>query len=269
MSPSWRERFCIGLAPERVAVLRFARGLRPRLAADRVRECGEAAGPAWTAALAALDALLDDLSASGGLASVALSNQFVRYAEVPWTQGVLSDRDRDALAADCFRAVYGEAVDGWQFVLAAPQFGRASLAAAVDKELVESLRAMLAGRRMRLASLRPHLAIAFDRSRRHLLPADDGFAVIEPGGVTALFRRGDDWTAVANRRLRGSGEAAASLGQCLDFDRLQGGSGAVAVLAPAGALDVKVINGRPLRPLGGLAGPWPEDPWRALAWSAA
>jgi len=270
VSPSWRDRWRIGLSPGRVAVLRFRRGLRPALAADRVRDCDDIAGPAWRGALAALEALLAEMDAGGGQADVALSNQFVRYVEVPWTDGVIADKDRRALAADCFRAVHGEAVAGWQVTCAAARFGSASLAAAVDQALVEELRALLAGRRLRLGSLRPHLATAFDAACGQLRDDDGGLGVVEPGCVTALFRRGGQWTAVTNRRYRGDEAAAmASLGQCLDGDRLQGGEGALALLAPGAAIDADVIGGRPLRRLAGLTGPWPDDPWRALAWSAA
>lgn len=269
MSPSWLERWRIGLAPERVALLRFKRGLQPALIADHVRDCPQKSGPSWSGALEALDALLGEISANGGSANVALSNQFVRYAEVPWTPGVLTDKDRVALAADCFRSIHGDTVDAWQVVPAATRFGRSSLAAAVDKQLIDELRTLLAARRMRLASLRPHLAAIFDAARTQLRADDGGFAIVEPGCVTALFRRGAAWGAVANRRLREPDEAVASLGQCLDIDRLQGGDGAVAVMAAGSMASVDVMAGRSLRPLAGLAGPWPEDPWRALAWSAA
>jgi hypothetical protein len=270
VSPSWRNRLAIGLAPERVAVVQLKRGLRPTLGADRVRACAEASGAPWAGALETLDALLGELPAKGGTASVVLSNQFVRYVEVPWTTGVYSDKDRLALASDCFRAVHGEAADHWQVVLDAPHFGRANLAAAVDRALVDGLRATLANRHLRLGSLRPHLAAAFDLWRSQLQADEGGFVVVEPGCVTALFRRGEAWSAVTNRRYRPTAdEAMSSVRQCIDADRLQGGEGAVALLAPGGAVDAKALGDRPVRRLTGLAGPWPEDPWRTLAWSAA
>lgn len=270
MSPSWRERRLIGLAPDHVAVIEVKRGLRPVLGADRLRACAQAPGSLWVGALAALDGLLDDMALKNGNASVVLSNQFVRYVEVPWTAGVYQEKDRLALAADCLRAVHGEAASQWQVTLDGPRFGSGNLAAAVDAGLVDGLRAVLDKRKTRLDFLRPHLTAAFDRWRPQLHADEGGFAVIEPGSVTALFRRGAAWSAVANRRCRREvpGEAGKSLRQCVDADRLHGGEGGVALLAP-GVADLLTAGERPMRRLTGLGGPWPEDPWRSLAWSAA
>ncbi len=270
MSPSWRDRLLVGLAPDRVAVVQLKRGLRPSLGADGVRDCAEVSGAPWAGALAALDGLLGELPATGGTASVVLSNLFVRYVDVPWTPGIFTDKDRLALATDCFRAVHGEAADSWRVILDAPRFGRGNLAAAVDGALIDGLRATLGNRRLRLVSLRPHLAAAFDLWRAQLQADDGGFVVVEPGCVTAMFRRGDAWAGVANRRYRKdvADEAMTGVRQCIDADRLQGGEGAIALLAPGSAADAPNVGERPLRRLTGLAGPWPEDPWRALAWSA-
>jgi hypothetical protein len=268
VSPSWRDRRLVGLAPDHVAVIAVKRGLRPPPGADGVRACAATSGSAWAGALAALDGLLDEMALTGGSASVVLSNQFVRYVEVPWTAGVHQEGDRLALAADCLRAVHGEAASDWHVTIGAAHFGLGNLAVAVDGALVDGLRATLARRRMRLVSLRPHLAAAFDRWRSRLQADDGGFAVVEPGCVTALFRRGQAWSAVANRRYRRemADEAAKTLRQCVDADRLHGGEGGVALLAPGVA--ALAAGERPLRRLNGLAGPWPEDPWRSLAWSA-
>lgn len=271
MSPSWRDRLLIGLAPDRVAVIELKRGLHPALGIHGVRGCPEVAGTPWVAAVSRLDEMLVKLPPKGGVASVVLSNQFVRYVTVPWTPGIYSDEDRLALATDCFRAIHGEIAGSWRVVLDGARFGQGNLAAAIDGPLVEALRDVLERHRWRLGSLRPHLAAAFDRWRASLEPSDGCFVVVEPGCVTALFRRGDAWAGVDSRRFRrrSTGQATLTLKQCIDSDRLQGGEGAVALLAPGAVPEAQGTADRPVRRLAGLAGPWPEDPWRALAWSAA
>lgn len=271
MSPSWHDRLLIGLAPDRVAVIQLKRGLHPSLGVHGVRGCPEVAGAPWIAALNRLDEMLEKLPPKGGVASVVLSNLFVRYVTVPWTPGIYTDKDRLALATDCFRAIHGEIAGSWRIVFDAASFGHGNLAAAVDEALVEGLHEILERHRWRLGSLKPHLATAFDRWRPRLEASDGCFAVVEPGCVTALFRRGEVWAAVDSRRFRrrSTGQATLTLKQCIDSDRLQGGEGAVALLAPGSVPDAQGTADRPLRRLAGLAGPWPEDPWRALAWSAA
>ncbi len=272
MSPSWRDRLLIGLAPDRVALVEMQRGLRPCLGVTGVRSCDETDGIAWEAALGRLGDMVERVPHVGsGAAHVILSNEFVRYVHVPWTPGIHAEKDRLALAADCFRAIHGEATDNWRIILDPPKYGRGSLAAAVDRALPERLREVLAKRRWRLASLRPHLSAAFDLWRPRLRKSDGCFAVVEPGCVTALFRRGDEWVTVDNRRFRhgSSTKAALTLKQCVDTDRLQGGEGAVALVAPGMLPGTQGSADRPLRRLKAFAGPFPEDPWRAMAWIAA
>jgi hypothetical protein len=273
VSPSWRNRLLIALAPDGVAVIRVKRGWQPQVAADVVRECAtspEEAGkpaPLWAAALAELDGLLEEMAPPAGMARVVLSNQFVRYGQVPWTENVYAEGDRQALASGCFRAVFGEAADGWRIAVEPTHYGCGSLAAGVDAPLVDGLRVVLGRRRQQLASLQPHLTAAFGHWHKRLESADGGFAVVEPGCVTALFRRAGRWGDVANRRCRSSDprEAAQLIRQCVDADGLQGGGGGVAVLAPGTDLATEVAPGRLLA--GG--GPWPGDPWRTMAWNAS
>jgi hypothetical protein len=278
VSPSWRDRLLIGLAPERVAAVHVKRGLRPALGGDVVGDCSaasDASAAPWVNALTALDGLLDSLPQVAGDASVVLSSQFVRYVRVPWTEGVLAEKDRQALAAGCFRAVYGEAVERWRIVVDAPRYGCDNLAAAVDEALVDGLREILARRRLRLTAVRPHLAAAFNRWQPRLEAGDGGFVLVEPGCVTSLFRRRGQWVEVANRRCRDPGEAAEIIRQCVDAERILGEEGSVVVLAPGTPLETKAsaTNGtnsnRQLRRLNGLGEPWPDDPWRSMAWSAA
>lgn len=271
MLRSRRERLLIGLAPDRVALIKLKPGKRLAPSMHGVRGCVETPGASWSGALSRLDWMLDQLPPSGGTASVVLSNQFVRYVDVPWTPGVYQDKHRLALATDCFRAIHGEVVDGWRVVLDGPSYGRGSLAAAVDDALVDSLAEMLERHQWRLASLRPHLSAAFDRWQTSLEEDDGGFVVVEPGCITALFRRDGAWLAVDNRRYRrrSTDQAALTLRQCIDADHMQGGTGSVVLLAPGTVPDAQGIGTRPLRRLSGAIGPWPNDPWRSLAWSAA
>lgn len=271
MSLLRRDRLLIGLAPDRVAVIKLKDGHRSRPNAHAVRRCLDVGGTPWVGALEMLDYMLGKLPPKGGRATVVLSNEFIRYANVPWTPGVYTDKERLALATDCFRAVHGEVADSWRVILNAPRYGRGTLAAAVDDTLVSQMSELLTKHQWRLCSLRPHLSAAFDRWLPRLEASDGCFIVVEPGCVSALFRRGNDWASVDNRRFyrQSASNAVLTLKQCIDTDRLQGGEGAVALLAPSAVPDAQGTADRPLRRLSGLAGPWPDDPWRSMAWNAA
>lgn len=271
MSRSWHSRMLIGLAPDRVSIIQLKPGKRLAPATHGVRSCVETAGAPWVAAVNRLEWMLEQVAPICGTADVVLSNQFVRFTDVPWTPGVYKDQDRQALAVESFRNIHGDVVDGWRVVLESQSFGRSSLAAAIDHALVDSLSDMLSRLNWRLSSLRPHLSAAFDRWQSYLDEEDGGFVVVEPGCVTGLFRRDGAWNVVDSRRYRRKSydRAALTLRQCIDADHLQGGSGSVAVVAAGAELDVESTPERPLRRLTGHFGPWPDDPWRSLAWSAS
>lgn len=270
MSLSWRDHLLIGLAPDRVAVLHLRRGLRPMPGVDRARDCpavADGSAPPWSGALQALGDLLPELPPAAGGARVVLSNRFVRYGRVPWTEGVFADADRRALARESMRGVHGDAVDAWHLTVDAPRYGCDALSAAIDALLLERLRAVLARRRLRLAALRPHLATALQHWQARFTPADTGFVLVEPGCVTSLYRRYGRWTEVANRRYRAPGDATGTVRQIVDAARVEGGAGGVVLLAPGVAIDAG--GGAGLRRLPGSGNPWPDDPWRSMAWSAA
>lgn len=225
--------------------------------------------PAWQRSLAVLERVLEELSPAGGRADVVLSNSFVRYGVVPWTENAYARRDRQALAAGHFRTVYGAAADAWRIVVDAPHFGQDALAAAVDGALPEALRDALARHRLRLASLHPHLVAALARSQRRLEADCGAFILVEPDMVSGLFRRGAGWAQVVNRRYRRGAIAQAeqAVVQCIETDRMQGGGGPVALVAPGVPLSLDA--NAPCRVLKEEPGPWRNDPCCAMAWSAA
>lgn len=268
MSPLWRNRLLIALTPERVAVMRLKRGLRPKQIDRFVRDCGSVgdAIPAWAGVVSALGSLLTDLPPGGGDACVVLSNHFVRHGKVPWTTGIYSDRDREILAAGCFRAIHGDSVEHWRVATGTPHFGESVLAAAIDTDLIEGLRAILTRHNWQLAVLRPHLATAFDCWRKRLLADDGGFVVLESGCLTALFCRQGRWTDVSHRRYRQdvAEDPVRLLRQCIDTDSAHGGTGAIALWAPGMLrMQVEVSGNRSVRLLESI-----EDPWFGMAWSA-
>lgn len=268
MSPSWRERWLVSLAPRRLGVLRFAPGLQPRLRDGAAHDYeSEPGAPAWAAGVRLLGGLLEGAARPVSL-SVVLSNHFVRYAVVPWTEGVRGESQRLAVARAQFLGLFGAEAAAWAAALEPARHGQPAMAAAVDAGLLDSLRALAArGRGVRLRSVQPHLAAALNACRR-ALAAGDSLALAEPGRLTIAFRRGDAWSEVVSRRVatEDGEQLASALRQCLEVDTMAGGSGSVLLLAPRlPALPETVIGPRAVkRPSA------PDDePWRAMARLAA
>ena len=205
MSPSWVERWRIGLAPDGAEVLR-RRGFGRAAAAPHRVDCTPRPGePPWTAAIDALAQALEEAGAAGGAfgreTGVVLSNHFARYIVLPWQPELSGPDELEALARLRFGAVFGEAPDGWTLRCSEGGWGRPSLACAVDTALIDALRGALGRRRLRLASVQPLLMAAFNDLRRSLA-GDAILAIAEPGRLCLAMLSGGTLDAVSSRRTR-------------------------------------------------------------------
>jgi hypothetical protein len=204
VSPSWRDRIGVSLSPGSVALLRFARGWQPQLAHSEVArddaEVDDAPGSVAVRLLASM--LAGESTSKPADVSVVLSNHFVRYIMLPWSD-VVSDEDWQALAQHQLRAVYGDIALDWATAVAWQGPERPVLACASPKVLLDTLHATVRSAGMRLQSVTPYFVAAFNFCRRRL--PDDGFwfGVVEPGRCAFGGVEQGAWVSVASRRLAG------------------------------------------------------------------
>ena len=126
----------------------------------------ESAPEPWRASLEAFRAGLRDRRGALGRVEVVLSDHFVRYVLIPWSESVVSDGDRLALARLSFRDVYGHLSDTWDLSVDQQRAGEASFACAVDRALIADLRGMVSLAGGRLDSVRPALTDCLNSHRR-------------------------------------------------------------------------------------------------------
>ena len=200
MSLLSRRRVVVGIAPHEVTL------------EGKAVSCDATLGARpWQGALEALKALK-----LAGRASVVLSNHFVRYALVPWSNALANEAEEQAYVRHHFSKIHGERAKSW--ALSWSENGKGScLAAAIDGELVAELKRALPG----LASVQPYLMAAVNRSRR-LIPHDGAWlALVEEGRACIALHSGGavrsvqnlrgDWLDLLEReRHRASGEAPAA-----------------------------------------------------------
>jgi len=251
VSPLWRDRIEIFLAPDRVDLTRVARGLRPRPGLTHSQPCELRPDADGAGVVEALGRALGTLAWKNADASVTLSNHFVRLALVPSTGETTRAAERLALARHQLRLVYGERADAWEAVLGEPG-GGAGVVAAIDPALGVALRDALAAANIALRAMRPFLADAFNSARAFLAPGPAWLGVVEPGRVCVAHLDDARWLALRNQRVQGAPEAALPL--VLEQCRLAGGIEADAVevcvvardaipgnLAPAGRWRFRTI----------------------------
>lgn len=200
MSLSWRERLDVLLAPGRVESLRRPAFSARGQAADE--PCEEPGGTeAWRGALAGLSRL----PAGSCELSLHLASRFVRFQVLPWLPDIAGPEERLAHAAILFRQVYGPAVDAWELRVSDEVPGCAALVSAVDRALLEEISALAREKRWRLVSVRPALALAWNRWRGRVSGPDGFFTLAEEGGFCLAAMEAGAWLGLRNRRLAEDG----------------------------------------------------------------
>lgn len=205
-SVPWSKRTDVLLRPDEVRIARrgmqlFSRaGRTRRFAVVREGRHGGNGGDPWQSSVDQLSEALLEAGVRGGALHVVLSDHFVRYLLVPWSEKLVADSERLALARLMLGEVYGGVAEGWEVCLDDQPAGQPSFACAVDRTLLQALRELCKQRDLRLASLVPSLVARVNRHRKALRERAFCLASVEPGRLTLAFRAAAGWTAVRSRR---------------------------------------------------------------------
>ena len=198
MSPLWRNRYSVALHPQRAVVVRRRRGLRT--VAEPVHAetwAGAPSQPNWREAAQAFERLAQHIKQQGGdSVSVVLSNHFVRYLLIPWSDRIASAEEFGNYAAASFADVYGVVAEDWELCVSRERAGAPRVAAAVDRALLEALRAAAAAARLRIKSIKPHLMAAFNRFAQRRRAERFVFATAEDERVCVLVAQAGAWRHV-------------------------------------------------------------------------
>ena len=198
MSLSLRDELRVVLLPDQVLLVRIGRkftlqGLRYRVLEKISLPCAAVAGDdaIWSEAINTLEKQLPDLARGIAYAKVILSNHFMHYAMVPWSEVLSNEQEEMAFARHCFSRIYGAAAETWELRLSQDSAGAPQLASAVDIRLLEALRAMFARAKVELKSVQPYLMAAYNNCRNNLQKQDAWFVLFEAGNLCiALLQQG-------------------------------------------------------------------------------
>lgn len=203
MSPLWRDRVHIVLCPQRVILVRFGRGLHPRVADKAIVPCGDGGGSAWQPALAALQQALAGPQWHNAEALVVLSNHFVHYLMIDWDDSLSAYEEQLAMVRYSFAQTYGDAAEGWDYRWNEGRPPAACLACAIDHGLYAGLTELFtdAGLHLRLAGLQPYLMAAFNHWRHELDGQRDWFLLAEPGRLCLVWFKADEWAGLSSQQI--------------------------------------------------------------------
>lgn len=202
MSLLWPDRLLVSLAPDQVSWVRLGGHLKPE-----VRDKGQTSANAgygahpWEGALAALQTKAQAWRADRLSVKIVLSNHFVRYALVPYSEQVQGADQELALARFHFSKVHGEVSRAWDIRLSPAAPGATRLASAVDSALIDALRQCFRqGGRARLASAQPLLMSIFNSGGAVIPSAGAWLVMAEPERTCIALLCGKVWHTVQNVR---------------------------------------------------------------------
>lgn len=183
MLPLLRDKLCITMSPDQVEMVRLGRGLQPVVVSRRTVPCDTVAPDEapWAKALDSLDAGLRALGGEKMDAEVVLSNHFVRYALVPWSEEISDESEAQAFTRYCFTQTYGNDAQRWALRTSQSGYGETQVSSAVDQDLLDGLDRISTARSLRLVSMQPYFMTAFNRWRNQLRGFVMWFVVAEPG----------------------------------------------------------------------------------------
>ena len=210
------KRYVAVLRSDELAVYRPGGGGSPSAAAASAVPRANGA-PAWGGAVKKLAAWLARSAPSAMRLHVVLSNSFVRFACVPWSEAIANEGELQTVAGLVLESCYGD-MTGWTVSLDDGAWGEARLACAVENALLSRLRETLDTARVDCPRIEPYFVTCWNRWCGKLPMGDALLAVAEPQGPTVVASfRGGAWHSV---RSTGGGHEVASLQRLLDREVL-------------------------------------------------
>lgn len=197
-----RTRLVVALCPAQVAIVESTRGWRPRSRNLAVLSCEGVAGePAWRAPLAALRQWLEQNKYAKTDIEIIVSDSFVRYAVIPWSDNVQSRAELAVLSRIHFETLFGETAAQWEIQADCSTYEAAGVGCALDRTFIAELRELITAHKLRLVSLQPYLMRVFNRWRRRIGDSAALFALVGPGHCVLAGCKGSGWHSIRSFRL--------------------------------------------------------------------
>lgn len=193
----------VALFPDRLIIARVGGGWRRQLKHKEIIALAPAPpdAPRWQPALEALAGKVLGGELAGAEVTLVLSNHFVHYALVPWSELLKSEEEQLAFARQRFVRVHGSAAEGWLLSLSQAGPRQSRLACGAPQALIDALNAVMAPVGSRYRSLQPHLMASFNRCRARLGVRPGWYVVAEPGLLCIALLHDGQWHSVRTMKI--------------------------------------------------------------------
>lgn len=154
----------------------------------------------WHGPLNALETALPGLAGRNPHVTVIVSNHFMHYALIPWSDALSNDKEEMAFARHLFRETYGDDADSWELRINHNDTGSTQLACGVDARLIEGLRGSFSRAGIGLHSIQPHLMDAYNSCCASLRDKSAWLVVAERGNLCLSLLQEGQWSWVRTIR---------------------------------------------------------------------
>ncbi|TFW34405.1 hypothetical protein [Massilia horti] len=219
MLPLLRKRYVVRLGAKSLNItLKNDRRLPARRTDSTINAASDDRSSLWNSALDSLDIFLSSLPRQRILVEVIISNEFVRYAVIPWNDELRDAAEIESFARIKLGTLFGEQVAGWDLVLDRQQFGENMVACAVDPEMLVRLRALCRSRRAKLHSIVPELMARFNQHRHAIRASTFLYACLSENRCHLAYRDICGWQSLRSVSL--SARNAEDLTKIIDRELL-------------------------------------------------
>jgi hypothetical protein len=199
----WPEKLQIVLHPRQVFMLRLARGRSQRIIDKCVLSCPapDPGKPLWSNPLTTLSENLPAFLTGRAVATVVLSNHFVRYGIFHSSDKVIRHDEEMLLVQHQFSRTYGGPATHWHYCLSPiERLDKPRIASAVDGELLLAMRTQFQQHRLKLHSIQPYLMTIYNQYR-YRIRHTAWLALVEDGIICLARRQLGNWQSIKNHRI--------------------------------------------------------------------
>lgn len=170
----FKDELWVFVHPQRMVLMRIARslanGLKQQIVHKQVFDlpqnialgCHESQD--WQILTKHLKRALNDTKWQDAMPTVIVSSHFARYAVIPWNAELAIETERQAYMHHCFNLTYGESAKAWDLRMSDPDFGKSTIASAINLGLLQVLHDVFSEANMTLAGVYPQLMLAINQT---------------------------------------------------------------------------------------------------------
>jgi uncharacterized protein YqfB (UPF0267 family) len=184
--PLLRKELRVVLCPNKVIVMALSNRLHRKVILRAALPVIPDNTSDWHPAIAALDQWLTANGLGKAGVKIWLSSCFLRFAMMPFSDGVSSYAERLTVAGLLMESIYGENASHWKLTLDDEKYGEPCLISAMDSELWEAFNQMFIPKQSKIISIQPYVASVRNSFNNQIQDGDSLLAVVEDEQVVLV-----------------------------------------------------------------------------------